>query len=1435
MKYNTSRIRKAFLLTACILSGLIGGTLYVKADAQITTYYVGGVDATDSNTGAGPYATLAKAVEVINASGGTVNTVIVQGDTHEIDVIDIHKNITIVGDTVSGSAIVTYQDINIWEDGSLTLGNSTAVDDQELVFDFNNSWSSVTNYGNFVLDRGVTIQNSMIYGVYNKDTMLMRGGIIQNCGVGINNSMFLTMTGGIIRNNHNSSEGGGVKNSRDFTMKGGMICDNVSDTMGGGVYNWCNFYMSGNAVITRNSANFGGGIYDDNDVYYAKGDYYFGDNLIISGGTISDNTATTGGGIYAGSSIELSGSASVPAGSTGSNDIYLCDRLVVKNNWNYNAEIALTASLLCEGYRILEINPALFAANRTLFQLKDAKYGLTGEGRLTLKDKSNVAVKYVNGTTGDDFSGDGTSAQPYATIEKAVSEIESTADRTGTVVLQSDIELTGTVHIYGDITLHSDGTHTITRDDLFTDCMVEIHGALKLGATDNSGSNQLPSIIFDGESDHGRTANGAILYNQGILDMYSGIIIQNNNLSVTLYSQLAAVTNNNTFHMYGGIIRGNTGSVGGVYSNKTFRMEGSSSIQDNTGIFNSVIGYYGHGGVYTYKYFSMTGGAITNNTGDEAGGVYCELNTGYFDMMGGEISRNRSNNQGGGVNNYGFFRMSGGIITGNQSFTGYSDGIYQASELPLTLLGNAVITPDNAIGIDLFWNNFTDSWSATDIMIGGPLTGTMPVSGDPAVFKVNNSSAVVGTAILRTGSDYHFTWEDSRRFLCDNSQPEEYGTNEQGQLGLLLKKENIAIPHYNIVYNGSARQIMNIVVRYNNVTLTENVDYRVIYSNNINAGNNARVEIRGIGSYAGSYSEYFTIRPAIINIQGIITAKPADRTFTAAQQMTISSLQELLPNHLEVYIDGVTGTMPMTWNLSSGVYHPKGGFYQFTGGMVSDSNHSISGNTQFTVNYTVQPSTPENPEFFQVDVPKGKDKRATVQELGEAFLPTTGYVDLEGYQLNYRIDWEDQALNTTDASAQTTFIGTITYINPPEWVTLPQDLKVSRTIGVYELMDQKLNVNGSEETYRARISRNIEQKSLIVLYDLTRAELLQAEVQLPNSNLLSQLEIPISASDRLLELMRDKAYQDVVISLIIPSELLTDPQFSQAQIKLDPKLLKAAKELGKNIIVKVEDESGSERYSWTFTGKDLANSKRDITGVNLSLSLLQEEQKKELREEQKELIKTESEAESGENMGGLVIIFGQKSALPVEAGVRIYVGDRENFKPGARVYLYHINEKSGLLETLPYSSGYKVDRDGYITIQILQGSKYVILPKKAADSSIISLRDQIQVAPVSKTLTYGSGKNSKGKIEIKLPATLEIVKDLDEKTSSGTIGTANVTYRSSNTKIASVSKDGVITAKGIGTAKIYVKVRLYSGKAKEVIIKINVHPVITKVAERMKR
>ncbi len=166
-----------------------------------------------------------------------------------------------------------------------------------------------------------------------------------------------------------------------------------------------------------------------------------------------------------------------------------------------------------------------------------------------------------------------------------------------------------------------------------------------------------------------------------------------------------------------------------------------------------------------------------------------------------------------------------------------------------------------------------------------------------------------------------------------------------------------------------------------------------------------------------------------------------------------------------------------------------------------------------------------------------------------------------------------------------------------------------------------------------------------------------------------------------------------------------------------------------------------------------------------------------------------------------------------QANIRVYVGDMSKLRD-KKVYVYRYNSKLRKVETLPYSAKYKVDKDGYLELNVVSGGEYVVLPQAATAKERVALLEQISVSTSKKTLYYKEKAKNKVQLNIKLPNTLEVTKSYKTKASQSVIGAVQVSFKSQNTKIAIVDSSGCITAKSKGTVKILVTVKLYSGKKK---------------------
>ncbi|MHB8130884.1 MAG: hypothetical protein ACYDEX_18035 [Mobilitalea sp.] len=1154
-------------------------------NAPPATYYVGGSNADDANKGteSSPFATLKQAI-LSNNNGKC--TIIVQSDLEMESAIDITGNVTIKSNgmpwVISPKDGFTDNSLFYVTQGTLDLGNSDNTDSPDsLIFDGKNK----SNFMNCLIEvfsdsvlnlyAGVTFKNNNVYS------------IIANYGI-------FNMVGGSFYENEIKYDYGVIRNNSSFHMTGGSIRDNK----GIGLENEGTFHMSG--------------------------------------GTISNNT---GGGVYSASTFAISGLADISSDIESPYDVYLekfNDTIIVTGDISNTIEIKMEHYF--EGRLTLSGETDLIQKNYQKFVLKDASgsFGIASDGRIEYLLPRETY--YVGGDGAEDNNLGTDGKLPFATIQKAVDEI---GIGSGTVILQADIAIPSTIVVVGTVNLISDGSvHSITRKEPFLRysdsgdayAMASITGKLILGKADNSGNDENATLIFDGGSKDGKTAVQALIYNQGILELYSGVVLQNNKNDNKYDLSVGGIYNRAIVLMYGGVLKNNTGNRVGGYAgdyNSSFYME-KGSIRDNKGgiatggvylenssefvmdggtIFANGDADHTVGGVTVHPgcTFILNGGSISENYGNTGAVsiassdykkksiesfVPMKIEPSTFIMNGGSISGNHGKigaiNMAGeekqikisslAVINYGgdkIFKMNGGIIHNNKGDLAsiFVSRVYAK----FSMSGSARITEgDNVM--------YVSNSGVEGITLTGPLNGASPVATVEVVNRLDVSGEyvpnyTVGTAILKSNSEYTFTAEDAAKIVLTNP---DYLVNSVGLIGRKIKQAGVTISNHTGLYaNGSARTV-TVIVSDGEKTLIKDLDYKLEYKNNVNAGT-ATVTVEGIGDYAGFvHNNFYLLKTEVIEV---VTPIPV----------------------------------------------------------------------------VVTP------------------------------IPSSDSEDL---------------VNTL----------------------------------------------------------------------------------LPTEDLLEQIA-------------RDGS-KNVSISVEVPNRLTNDNS-QKPNLILQAEVLEAAKEADRNLSVTIKDESGKERYSWSFKEEELSNSNNDMSDINLFLELQKLMDNPSIMDKMKE-----------ENAAGLVIKFGHDGVLPTQATVRIYVGDQEGFTVGGKVFLYHQNPETGKLETLPYSSAYVIDEEGYITITILHCSNYVVLPQEADKSMVSSLRDQITVAPANTILYVGGAKDDKVNVTIQFPVTLEFVALLTDKTSSSAIGGVTVAYRSNKQKVATVNNDGKITAKGVGKATITTTITLYSGKVK---------------------
>jgi hypothetical protein len=234
------------------------------------------------------------------------------------------------------------------------------------------------------------------------------------------------------------------------------------------------------------------------------------------------------------------------------------------------------------------------------------------------------------------------------------------------------------------------GTFTVSTEGAWNAAVTAIDegGADKAYAIIVNGNFSLPGIDVTANTFSAANVEVAIQGNNHTITLSSNgsLLRVGADQSVTmtnlnLHGQGTTVNNNaalvyvggtgSAFTLSGGAISGNTGNVegGGVYvfEGGTFTMS-SGEVSGNA---SSYTGGSTAGGVWVYGgAFTMSGGKVSGNTStanlNASGGGVVVDNNGAFTMTGGEVSGNTASNNGGGVLvQGGTFHMINGTVYGN--------------------------------------------------------------------------------------------------------------------------------------------------------------------------------------------------------------------------------------------------------------------------------------------------------------------------------------------------------------------------------------------------------------------------------------------------------------------------------------------------------------------------------------------------------------------------------------------------------------------------------------------------------------------------------------------------------------------------------------------------------------------------------------------------
>lgn len=266
-------------------------------------------------------------------------------------------------------------------------------------------------------------------------------------------------------------------------------------------------------------------------------------------------------------------------------------------------------------------------------------------------------------------------------------------------------------------------------------------------------------------------------------------------------------------------------------------------------------------------------------------------------------------------------------------------------------------------------------------------------------------------------------------------------------------------------------------------------------------------------------------------------------------------------------------------------------------------------------------------------------------------------------------------------------------------------------------------------------------------------------------------------------------------------------------IILGKEVLSTAKKQKKDLMVSVENADGKMLYSWTADGELLAKSSRTVKDVNLNLTLDAANNQSAL----KKLLKKDTNNTVKGKTRGIVIDLSHSGLFPATMNLKLDARSEpysvSGIKAGSTVYLYHYNEKTRRLDEVP-NNKYKVDKEGYVTVAVTHASSYVLLPKKAAAAIRVPLLGQVVLQTRKMTLSTKSTKKAKAAIKLSMPSTLVKKQTFSKSQKDPAAAEVKVSYRSSNSKIAGVTKNGTVVAKKKGKAVITITVVLANGTKK---------------------
>jgi len=568
--------------------------------------------------------------------------------------IPVNRDITIVSNTATVRVLTQMNNgqRHFRVLGQLTLGENITLSGG-AVNNTNNSGGVQVNVGGiFTMDTGSVIENCR---------WVHSGGAVHIAG---NSTAVATfrLAGGTIQNNRAAPFGGGVwlSSHSEMTMSSGIITGNSADTQilgfggGGGVAmnaNTSSFTMSG-GTISENTATLGGGLYMDHGTFTMNdasarienntaietatspgggGGIIHGNGTVtITAGEINNNTAPDGGGVW--------------TVATGTNAFTMTGGALRNNQATTGDGGAIFA-----GRSTLTANPLPLNSLPMLNIGADVTFSDNTAGGSRFTPPINAATATRIQTTSSSVAGTNHPLNNYDINFRVIPPSVSTWEGLRAAVEAAPVNMPHTIEVSNSFfALAGDIGNVIEIPENRNITLVSNNATVRVLTQANNNRRHF-SVLGQLTLGNGITLSGGIANNEnnsgGVQVRTGGIFTMN----------VGSVIENCRWGHAGGAVHvaGNTTAVA------TFRLAGGT-IRNNSAVL------FG-GGVWlgSHSEMTMSGGTITGNSLDTqitgwgfGGGVAMNVNTARFTMSGGTISGNTATLGGGLHMENGTFTMN---------------------------------------------------------------------------------------------------------------------------------------------------------------------------------------------------------------------------------------------------------------------------------------------------------------------------------------------------------------------------------------------------------------------------------------------------------------------------------------------------------------------------------------------------------------------------------------------------------------------------------------------------------------------------------------------------------------------------------------------------------------------------------------------------------